>query len=189
MAGPVGEKDGGRVSRHFSPIWNGITAVSSPRPTITRDLRTSPPICMATDSTMWRRPPDAVDEADGRPSDAILAVFGSIRTPTVRTTVPRAQNRPLNWTFLCGGAGLGIEPVSFPRVRRQLNAADLRRKHFDGHCHVCLKIYSGAVDVGAMAIGSVLGRLVFQAGSVERGSLTPDPRKPLILFRFAIGSR
>jgi hypothetical protein len=48
----------------------------------------------------------------------------SIRTPTVRTTVPRAQNRPLNWTFMWW-CRLGSNQCP-SACEAAVNAADLR---------------------------------------------------------------
>ena len=114
------------------PIWNGITAVPV-RATITAT-------CAHLRRSVWPRTrrcgvgPRMLSTSGRATSDAILAVFGSIRTPTVRTTVPRAQNRPLNWTFMWW-CRLGSNQCP-SACEAAVNAADLRRKHFDGHCHV-----------------------------------------------------
>ena len=107
------------------PIWHGITAVQV-RATITATAHISADLYGAN-PTMWRRP-RMLSKSGGATSDAILALFGSIRTPTVRTTVPRAQNRPLNWTFMWW-CRLGSNQCP-SACEAAVNAADLRRKHF-----------------------------------------------------------
>jgi hypothetical protein len=67
------------------PIWHGITAVQV-RATITATAHISADLYGAN-PTMWRRP-RMLSKSGGATSDAILAVFGSIRTPTVRTISP-----------------------------------------------------------------------------------------------------
>ena len=96
-----------RVSRHFSRFGTASrrfkSAPRSPRP------RTSPPICMATNSTMWRRP-RMLSKSGGATSVAILAVFGSIRTPTVRTISRHFQKDPRTVRYWLAKAEESLAP-------------------------------------------------------------------------------